>query len=54
MLLATALFAVPYLLFGYQLGLSLYLAIWAVVLAAAAVLLYRWLMTKGAAAFSRL
>ncbi len=50
----TALFAVPYLLFGYQLGLSLYLAIWAVVLAAAAVLLYRWLMTKGAAAFSRL
>ena len=47
-------FAAPYLLLGQLTGLTLYLVIWAVILSALSVLLYRWLVTKGAMAFSRL
>ena len=47
-------FAAPYFLIGEYIGLVPYLAIWAVIFAAAAVLLYRWVVTKGAEAFSRL
>ena len=49
-----AVFAAPYFFFGYQMGAALYLGIWAVVFAAGAIVLYRWLMTKGAVAFARL
>lgn len=48
------LFAAPYFLIGELVGLTLYLAIWAVVFAVASILLYRWVNTKGAEAFSRL
>ena len=48
------LFAVPYLLLGSLMGLTVYLAAWAVILIAASVILYRWLMTKGAAIFEKL
>ena len=47
-------FAAPYLLLGQLTGLTLYLVIWAVILSALSALLYRWLVTKGAMAFSRL
>ena len=47
-------FAAPYLLLGQLTGLTLYLVIWAVILSDLSVLLYRWLVTKGAMAFSRL
>lgn len=49
-----ALFAVPYFFAGSLTGLIPYLAAWTVVFAAASVLLYRWLVTKGAEAFSGL
>lgn len=48
------LFAAPYLLIGQLIGLVPYLTIWAVIYAAASILMYRWLNTKGAEAFSRL
>lgn len=48
------LFAVPYFFIGQAIGVVPYLIIWTAVFAAASVLLYRWLMTKGAEAFSRL
>ena len=49
-----ALFAVPYFLLGHLIGLLPYLIIWTVIYAAASVLLYRQLITKGAEAFDRL
>ena len=49
-----ALFVVPCFLIGQLIGLVPYLTIWAVIYIAASVLLYRWLYTKGAEAFSRL
>lgn len=49
-----ALFAAPYLIFAYPIGLTLYLAIWNVVFLAASVWLLYWVNTKGAEAFSRL
>ena len=49
-----ALFALPYFLLGSLTGLAPYLVAWTVMFAAASVLLYRWLMTKGAETFSRL
>lgn len=49
-----ALFAAPYFLIGTFTGIVPYLAAWIVVFAAASVLLYRWLTTKGAETFSRL
>ncbi len=49
-----ALFAVPYLVIGYFIGLLPYLVTWAVIYAAASALLYRRLITKGAEAFERL
>ncbi len=48
------LFAVPYFLIGQLIGLIPYLIVWTVVYAAASILLYHWLNTKGAEAFSRL
>ena len=48
------LFAVPYFLIGSAVGLPLYMAIWAVIYLVLSVLLYRWLNTKGATAFSKL
>lgn len=48
------LFAAPYFVIGDLVGLTLYSAIWTVIFAAASILLYRWLNTKGAEAFSRL
>lgn len=49
-----ALFAVPYFLIGQLIGLAPYLIVWTVVYTVASVLMYRWLNTKGAEAFSRL
>ncbi|MBQ1257843.1 MAG: hypothetical protein IIX93_11315, partial [Clostridia bacterium] len=49
-----ALFAVPYFLIGQLTGLTLYFAIWAVIFSVVSAFLYRWLVTKGAKAFSRL
>ena len=46
--------AALYLLIGYRLGAAPYLLIWAVLFAAAALLLLRWLDTRGAAAFAAL
>ena len=48
------LFAVPYLLLGSIIGLTVYLAAWAVILIAASVILYRWIMTRGAEIFANL
>lgn len=48
------LFAVPYFLIGQLTGLTLYFAIWAVIFSVVSAFLYRWLVTKGAKAFSRL
>ena len=47
-------FAGLYLLIGYKIGAACYLLGWAVLFAAAALLLLRWLDTKGAAAFDAL
>ena len=49
-----AFFAGLYLLFGAQIGAGLYLLIWNVLFASAALLLLRWLDTRGAAAFAEL
>ena len=49
-----ALFVVPYFLLGHLIGLLPYLSVWTVIYAAASVLLYRQLITKGAEAFERL
>ena len=49
-----ALFALPYILIGHLIGLVPYLLIWAAIYTAAAAVLYRQLVTKGAEAFSRL
>lgn len=49
-----ALFSVPYLLIGQLIGFVPYLIIWIVIYSVASALLYRWLNTKGAEAFSRL
>jgi ABC-2 type transport system permease protein len=43
-----------YLLFGYRIGATLYLLIWTVLFAAAALLLLRWLDVRGAKAFAEL
>ena len=43
-----------YLLFGYRIGATLYLLIWTVLFAAAALLLLRWLDVRGAKAFDEL
>jgi ABC-2 type transport system permease protein len=43
-----------YLLIGYKLGAAMYLLIWTVLLTAVALLLLRWLDTKGADAFAAL
>ena len=48
------LFAVPYFLIGQLIGFVPYMTVWAVIYAAASVLMYRWLDTKGAEAFSKL
>lgn len=47
-------FAGLYLLAGYRIGAALYLLLWTVLFAAAALLLQRWLDTKGAASFAAL
>ena len=47
-------FAAPYFLVGQMIGLIPYLAVWSVIFAVVTVLMYRWLMTKGAEAFSNL
>ena len=47
-------FAGPYFLIGQLTGLTLYFAIWAVIFSVVSTFLYRWLVTKGAKAFSRL
>ena len=49
-----ALFTVPYFFIGQYLGLLLYLIIWTAVFSAASVLLYRWIISEGAEAFSKL
>ena len=49
-----AVLAGLYLLIGYQIGAALYLLIWTVLAAAASLWLFRWLDTKGAAAFAAL
>ena len=49
-----ALFAAPYFFGGFLIGFTLYTAIWIVIFSAVSVLLYRWLITKGAKAFSQL
>jgi ABC-2 type transport system permease protein len=48
------LFAAPYILLGSLIGLTAYLAAWAVILIAASVLLYRRIVTKGAEIFANL
>lgn len=48
------LFAAPYFFIGQTIGLTAYLLLWTVIYAAASVLLYRWVTTKGAALFSSL
>ena len=52
--LLSIVFAGLYLLAGYRLGTGVYLTVWTVFLAAAALLLLRWLDTKGAADFAAL
>ena len=48
------LFGAAYILIGGVIGAAAYLAIWTVIYAVADVLLYRWICTKGATAFSKL
>ncbi len=48
------LFAGSFLLIGYRLGAALFLLLWTVLLAAAALLLLRWVSTKGAKIFAAL
>jgi len=43
-----------YLLVGYKLGAALYLALWTALFAAAALILQRWLDTKGSRSFAEL
>ena len=43
-----------YLLFGHRIGAALYLLAWSVLLAAASLILLRWMDTKGAALFASL
>ena len=47
-------FAALYLIVGYKLGAAAYLGLWTVLFAVAALLLLRWLDTKGAAQFAEL
>ena len=47
-------FGVPYLLLGPLLGAAIYLLLWTVLFTAAALLLLRWLDTRGAARFAAL
>ena len=49
-----ALFAAPYFLIGPFIGPVVYLGVWAVIYAAAAVIMYRRICTKGAEIFARL
>ena len=49
-----AIFAVPYFFIGQMIGLVPYLSVWTVIYTAVSALLYRWLITKGAKAFSML
>ena len=49
-----AVFAVPYLFVGQVTGLTVYLLLWTLIFAAVSAVLYRWLITKGAKAFSKL
>lgn len=48
------LFVVPYLFIGHITGLTLYLAMWTVILSAVSLLLYRWINGKGASVFAGL
>ena len=50
----SVVFGALYLMAGYRLGAALYLLIWTVLLAAAALAMLRWLDTKGAAVFAAL
>ena len=50
----TVIFAGVYLWIGHQIGTVRYLALWAVLLAAAALILFRWLDTKGSKKFAEL
>ncbi len=49
-----ALFAAPYFFIGNAIGLVPYLTIWSAIYLIAALLLYRWLNTKGARMFAEL
>ena len=49
-----AVFAALYMLFAYRIGPVLYLSIWAAVFAVGALLLLRWLNTKGSRIFAAL
>lgn len=48
------LFAVPYFFIGYKIGFTAYMSLWTVIFAVAAYVIYHWLDTKGAKAFSQL
>ena len=50
----SVVFAGLYLLIGYRLGAALYLSLWTLVYAAAALLLLRWLDVKGSRLFAEL
>ena len=50
----TIVFAGLYIWIGYQLGIVRYLALWAVLLAAVSLILFRWLDTKGSRRFAEL
>ncbi len=50
----SAVFAGLYLIIGYRIGAALYLLVWTVLLAAAALMLLKWMDTKGADAFAAL
>lgn len=50
----TVLFAAFYLWFGYKIGITGYLTLWAVLLAAFSLILFRWLETKGSRRFEEL
>lgn len=50
----TIVFAGLYIWKGYQLGIVRYLALWAVLLAAVSLILFRWLDTKGSRRFAEL
>ena len=50
----SVVFAGLYLLIGYRIGAALYLSLWTLVYAAAALLLLRWLDVKGSRLFAEL